>query len=369
VPIAIERYQITRYEYQRSRVVGDSQIRVDTFRICALELTTNTGHTGLGFFVNMLVPHPPLAELARIFAEEVARDVLGQCPFALAHRVSRPRGGNIRTHIFAEAVVQALWDVQAKELGLPLYRLLGGTTNRVRAYASGLEYHLSTEEACAFFSEAAQQGFGMFKLKVGHPDLDWDLARLTAISQALGPDARLMVDANEAWSPKEAIRRAHAYRDAGFDIYWIEDPCLRDDFEGLARVAQNVPFSHINSGEYLDLHGKRKLIEHQAVDVLAVHGNITDTMHAAWLAGEHGIPIALGNTPLELGVHLAAALPEAIWLEYSFMNYNHLVEEPIVFEEGYAIAPERPGHGLVLSELARAQHGQATGWLGRHDLR
>ena len=55
-----------------------------------------------------------------------------------------------------------------------------------------------------------------------------------------------MVDANEAWSPNEAVRRADAYRRAGFDIFWIEDPCLRDDFEGLARVRAGVPFGHIN---------------------------------------------------------------------------------------------------------------------------
>ena len=51
-------------------------------------------------------------------------------------------------------------------------------------------------------------------------------------------------------------------------------------------------------------------------------------MRAGWLAAEHGIPVSLGNTMLEVGVHMAAALPEADWLEYSFQNYNHLVEQP-----------------------------------------
>ena len=169
----------------------------------------------------------------------------------------------------------------------------------------------------------------------------------------------LMVDANEAWSPKEAIRRAHAYRDAGLNIYWIEDPCLRDDFAGLARVCQEVPFAHINSGEYLDTRGKRLLMEHRAVDMLNVHGTITQTLHAAWLANEYGIPISLGNTPLELGVHLAAALPEANWIEYSFQDYNQMVAQPIEFDGGYAIAPDRSGHGLTISDIARTEYAQA----------
>jgi L-alanine-DL-glutamate epimerase-like enolase superfamily enzyme len=354
----IESFRLTRYQFPRGRPIGDSQVRSDMHYIGTLELVSSTGHVGLGFFGALFFPLPPLVELERVFTTEVAPGLLGQSPFALTNRVSRPRGGNIRAGMFGEAIDQAVWDLQGKELGLPLYRLLGGTESRVRAYASGLDYHLSTQEACAFFAAAAARGFTAFKIKVGHPDLSWDLARLRAISAAVGTGAILMVDANEAWSPKEAIRRAHAYRDAGFAIYWIEDPCLRDDFEGLARVAQEVPFSHINSGEYLDLHGKRRLMEHRAVDVLNVHGRITDTMEAARVAADYGIPISLGNTPFELGVHLAAALPEAHWMEYSFQDYDQLIEQPIAFEGGYAIAPERPGHGLVLSEKGRAEYAR-----------
>lgn len=351
-------YRLTRYEFPRRRPIGDSQIRVDMHYIGALELLTDDGHAGLGFFGALLSPLPPLAELERVFGGEVAPSLVGQSPFALVNRLSRPRGGNIRANMFGQAVNQALWDVQGKALGMPLYRLLGGASNRVRAYASGLEFHLPTEAAQDLFADAARRGFGAFKLKVGHPDLAWDLARLRAVAEVVGPKAPLMVDANEAWSPKEAIRRAHAYHDAGFNVYWIEDPCLRDDFAGLARVAAAVPFAHINAGEYLDLRGKRMLMEHRAVDILNVHGHISDTLEAARLAGEYGIPVALGNTPFELGVHLAAALPEPTWMEYSFQDYDQLLEQPVEFDHGYALAPDRPGHGLALSEAARAEYAR-----------
>jgi L-alanine-DL-glutamate epimerase-like enolase superfamily enzyme len=349
----IEGYRLTRFQFPRSRVIGDSQVRIDTHHIGTLELLASSGQTGLGFFFALLAPLPPLAELERVFALEVAPGLIGQSPFALTNRQLRPRGGNIRASLFGQAVNQALWDLQGKELGLPLYRLLGATRDRVRAYASGLDYHLAMDEYRAFFAQAARRGFSAFKIKVGHPDLSWDLARLGALVEVVGQGATIMVDANEAWSPKEAIRRAHAYRDAGFDIYWIEDPCLRDDFAGLARVVEAVPFAHINSGEYLDLHGKRQLMERRAVDILNVHGDISGTLQAAALAAEYGLPVSLGNTPLELGVHLAAALPECGWLEYSFQDYTQLVEQPIEFVDGYAVAPDRPGHGLSLAEGVR----------------
>lgn len=354
----IAHHRITRYQFPRARAIGDSQIFVDTHHVGTIELFDSDGHIGLGFFSALLSPLPPLIELERVFAHDHIPHLVRQHPAALLHRMARPRGGNIRPNLFGEAINQALWDLYAKQLDMPLYQVLGGTTNRVQAYASGLDFHLTTDQMTSLFAEAARQGFRAYKIKVGHPDLEWDLARLRTLVDVVGRDALLMVDANEAWSPKEAIRRAHAYHDAGFNIYWIEDPCLRDDFAGLARVCETVPFAHINSGEYLDLRGKTRLMEARAVDVLNVHGNITDTLCAARLAGEYGIPVALGNTMFELGVHLAAALPECRWMEYSFQDYNHIVERPIQFIDGYAIAPDRPGHGLTLSEAARIEYAR-----------
>ncbi len=359
MPTIIEGFQLRRFEFPRSRIIGDSQVRIAMHYLGTLELRSSGGQTGLGFFGALLAPLPPLAEIERSFAAEVAPGLIGQNPFALTNRVSRPRGGNRRGTIFGQAVNQALWDLQGKELGLPLYRLLGGRAGRVRAYASGLDFHLSDDDFRAFFAEAARRGFTAFKIKVGHPDLAWDLRRLAILVETVGRDATIMVDANEAWTPKEAIRRLHAYRDAGCTPYWIEDPCLRDDFDGLARIAQEIPFSHVNTGEYLDLRGKHTLLERGAVDILNIHGHISDSVQAARLAADYGIPVSLGNTPFELGVHLAAALPEAGWLEYSFHDDHGLIEEPVRFEGGYAIAPERPGHGLALSDKALADSGEA----------
>ena len=109
----------------------------------------------------------------------------------------------------------------------------------------------------------------------------------------------------------------------------------------------------INSGEYLDAAGKRQLLLAGAVDILNVHGQITDVMRIGWLAAEMGIPVTVGNTFLEIGVHVACALPEVEWLENSFQNYGHLVEQPMEIRDGWIYAPDRPGHGLVLSEAAR----------------
>lgn len=351
----IASFEITRFQFARDRVVGDSQVRADQVNAAAIELIDEAGNRGLGFAQVLFQSIPSLDEIVRVFKEEVWPGLEGQAPLSLVHRVSRPRGGNQRAYSlpFHEAVQVALWDLAAKQVRMPLYKLLGARRNRVRAYASGLDFHLSDSQFTALFAHADSLGYRAFKIKVGHPDFEVDLHRLALLAKTVRPGAQFMIDANEAWGAKEAVVKLDAIRRAGFDLLWVEDPILRLDFEGLRLLRESTPWTLINSGEYLDAAGKRALMLAGGTDILNVHGQVTDVMRIGWLAAELGVPVSLGNTFLEVGVHMACALPEVEWLEYSFQNFDHLVEEPVEIKDGWAYAPERPGHGLVLSEAAR----------------
>jgi L-alanine-DL-glutamate epimerase-like enolase superfamily enzyme len=351
----ISAFRITRFQFARDRVIGDSQVRADDANVAALELVSDSGEVGLGFIQTLFSPLPDQAEIERIFAAEVWPGIEGQRAIALVHRVNRPRGGNQRATSlpFHEALQVALWDLAAKETGLPLHRLLGSRRDRVKAYASGLDFHLSDDDYQALFAHASEIGYRAFKIKVGHPDFERDLHRLKLLQQVIPVGSEVMIDANEGWSSKEALMKLEAIRRAGHDLLWVEDPILRHDYEGLRTLRHAASWTQINSGEYLDLQGKRLLLEAHGTDILNVHGQVSDVMRIGWLAADMGIPVSLGNTFLEIGVHMAVALPEVEWLEYSFQNFDHLVDEPIEIRDGYAYAPDRPGHGLVLSETAR----------------
>lgn len=212
---------------------------------------------------------------------------------------------------------------------------------------------MTDAEFTAFFTRAAACGFDTFKIKLGHPDPARDLHRLDLLRQTVGAKAGVMIDANEAWSAKEAAARLSLFHRAGHDLIWAEDPILRHDFDGLRALSTAAPWTQINSGEYLDVAGRARLLMARATDVINVHGRITEVMHTGWLAAEIGIPVALGNTTLELGVHPACALPEVEWLEYSFQNYDQLVDQPITIRDGYAHVSDRPGLGFALSDAAR----------------
>ena len=353
----ISSYHLTRFQFARDRVIGDSQVRADEANIAALELVDESGRSGLGFVQVLFDTLPALAEIVRIFEAEVWPALKDQYPVAIAHRVNRPRGGNQRAYTlpFHEAVQVAVWDLAAKQQGLPLHKLLGARRDKVRAYASGLDFHLSDAAFVDLFKRADGLGYRAFKIKVGHPDFERDLHRLDLVSKAVAPGAQFMIDANEAWGAKEAIVKLEAIRRAGYELLWVEDPILRNDFEGLRLLRESVPWTLINSGEYLDAAGKRQLMLAGGTDILNVHGQVTDVMRIGWLAAELGIPVSLGNTFLEVGVHMACALPEVEWLEYSFQNFEHLVEQPMEIRDGWIHAPDRPGHGLVLSESARRE--------------
>ena len=353
----IAEFRITRFQFARDRVIGDSQVRADDVNIAALELIADTGEVGLGFIQTLFLPLPDQAEIERAFVSEAWPSLEGQPPSGLVHRVGRPRGGNQRAFSlpFHEALQVALWDLAAKEVKLPLHKLLGSRRDKVRAYASGLDFHLSDDEFCAFFAHADSIGYNAFKIKVGHPDFAWDLNRLALLKQTVRPGALVMIDANEAWGAKEALTKLDAIHRAGYELLWVEDPILRNDHEGLKLLRESTPWTLINSGEYLDAPGKLRLMMAGGTDILNVHGQVTDVMRIGWLAADLGIPVSLGNTFLEVGIHAACALPEVEWLEYSFHNFDHLVDQPIEIRDGWAYAPDRPGHGLVLNETARRQ--------------
>jgi L-alanine-DL-glutamate epimerase-like enolase superfamily enzyme len=348
-------YEITRFQFPRDRVIGDSQVRIADVNAAALELLDEQGRRGLGFVQTLFHPLPSAAEIARVFAEEVWPGLEGRVPMGLVHRVDRPRGGNQRSASlpFHEAVQVALWDLLGQQQRLPLHEMLGSRRKTVRAYASGLDFHLSDSEFTELFGRADALGYTAFKIKVGHPDFERDLHRLALLARTVRPGARFMIDANEAWGVKEAAAKLTTIRDAGFELLWVEDPILRHDFEGLRLLRRLVPWTQVNSGEYLDAAGKRALLAAGGADILNVHGQVTDVMRIGWVAAVRNIPVTLGNTYLELGVNMATALPEVEWLEYSFQNYDHLVEQPVEIRDGWAYAPDRPGHGLVLSETAR----------------
>ncbi|WP_020209181.1 mandelate racemase/muconate lactonizing enzyme family protein [Gilvimarinus chinensis] len=347
----IENVRVHCFDYPRDRVIGDSQFYSTHVWAGCLEIFDSQGNVGLGFFQSLHAPLPDAREIKALLERLRLPGMLQQTPEALIHKVSRPRGGNIfpLPHSLDQAIDQALWDLAAKHADLPLYQFLGGTSSKVKSYGSGVCFHMNNKEVADFYNNATRYGFDAYKVKVGFDTAEQDLHRLEIVREAVGAQARLMIDANEAWSAKEAIRRIRYFEEKGFPIFWVEDPILRHDIPGLLDVKHALSDSHLNVGEYLDLSGKRNLVDNNAADIINIHGDISAALKIGWLCGEHGVPISLGNTPMELGAHIASALPEVIYTEHSLLNMDAIIDTPLKVENGYIHLPDTPGHSFTLS--------------------
>ncbi len=254
------------------------------------------------------------------------------------------------------AIDMALWDLKARRLREPLWRLLGGFDPRVPCYAGGIDLDLPLDKLLRQTDDNLGRGFRAIKMKVGRPRLIEDVARVRAMREHLGDGFPLMADANMKWSADEAIRAARAFQP--YDLTWLEEPVVPDDMPGQARVVAQggVP---IASGENLrTLWDFARLIELGGVtfpepDVTNC-GGITPFIKIAHLAEAHNLPVT-SHGAHDVTVHLLAALSNRSYLEAHGFGLDRFVAEPLRIEDGFAVAPDRPGHGIIFDWAALEQ--------------
>jgi L-alanine-DL-glutamate epimerase-like enolase superfamily enzyme len=263
----------------------------------------------------------------------------------------------------------ALWDIKAKAAGEPLWRLLGGRERRVPAYASGLDIALTDDELVALYVVYAEHGLRAAKLK-GGLDVERDRRRLTLVRDALtraGNGARpgLMLDANESWSRKQAVRHV-CELERTLDLTWVEEPVRRWDAEGMAVVGRGIRAS-VASGENLSgLEQYRPLLAAGAVDIVqaaAVWG-VTHFLRVAALAHAHDLPVSLiGTTPVAL-LHAATSVPNHIAAELQDLQPPIGLSVDLQVEDGAFVLGGSAGLGIQVDEetiaAGRRQHASAA---------
>jgi len=254
------------------------------------------------------------------------------------------RGGP--TVLALSALDMALWDLKAHKAGMPLWRLLGGFDPKVPCYAGGIDLHLSADELIEQTHHNRALGHRAIKMKVGRDRLSEDVAKVAAMRDTFGDDMPLMVDANMKYTVDGAVRAARAFQP--FDLVWFEEPIPPDDPAGHMRVLRDggIP---VASGENLrSLWDFRTAIEGGVTfpepDVTNC-GGVTPFMKIARLAEAFHLPVT-SHGAHDITVQLLAACPNRSYLEAHGFGLENYIETPMVIEEGHAIAPDRPGHGV-----------------------
>lgn len=378
-------------EYPLPRPVFDANYTMATKRALLVEVETDGNLVGLGEAAHF---GGPLMSTATVIERELRPSLLGEDPreierlWELMHRraYKHGRGGIVIAAI--SGIDIALWDLRGKMAGMPLWRLLGGYRRRVPAYATGGFYAegKGIPELCEEMRAYCRHGFRAVKMKVGRNSgvegsplramadrgvgevpLAEDLARVRAVREAIGPDVRLMIDANGAWDVPTAIRMGRALE--GLDLYWFEEPVWPDDVAGSAEVAAKVaiPVAGYETCTYGTV-GFRDYIAARAVHFVqpdvAWAGGLTETLKIAHLAQAASLPLAPhihgSAVAVAAAAHLLGAVRNASMAEMVFPAHPlmaDLVREPLVVDTtGHIDLGERPGLGMELDPAVVARY-------------
>jgi L-alanine-DL-glutamate epimerase-like enolase superfamily enzyme len=256
------------------------------------------------------------------------------------------RGGP--TVLALSAFDMALWDLKAKRANLPLWKALGGFDPKVPCYAGGIDLDLPLDKLLRQTDDNLGKGFRAIKMKVGRANLFEDVERVKAMREHLGAGFPLMVDANMKWSVDGAIRAARALHP--FDLTWLEEPTIPDDPAGHARIVREGGLP-IAAGENLRTLWEFKLyvasgaVTYPEPDVTNC-GGVTPFMKIAHLAEAFNLPVT-SHGAHDVTVHLLAACPNRSYLEAHGFGLERYIAEPLRIQDGFALAPDRPGHGIA----------------------
>ena len=254
------------------------------------------------------------------------------------------------------ALDTALWDIKAQVAGEPLWRLLGGRDRTVPAYASGLDFGLSDDELVTLYRAYAERGLRAAKLK-GGLDVDQDRRRLTLVRDVLtetnGIRPGLMLDANESWTRKQAVRHVGEI-ERTLDLVWVEEPVRRWDAEGLAIVGRGIRASVATGENLTGLEQYRPLLAAGAVDIVqtGVIWGVTHFLRVAALAHAHDLPVSpVGTTPVPL-LHAATAVQNHIASELQDLSPPVGLTLDVHVDDGAFVLGDRPGLGIRVDEAA-----------------
>jgi L-alanine-DL-glutamate epimerase-like enolase superfamily enzyme len=338
-------FKITYWEGEAERAIGDANGPYGSKRLPGsfLEIYTDENITGYALIGNSYVE-----KLFPILEGKDPRSVVGIWK-EMNDLVFK--GGNEGERCDAiSAIDLALWDLKAKIADQPLWKLLGSSTNRVKAYASGIDLNLTDDEIFKFYSRMADMGIDAGKLKVGL-DLKSDERRLGIMKDALSKANErplLCIDSNEYWSPKQAIRFIGKLEEK-FDITWAEEPARRWDYNGLKKVSDNIKAAVATGENINDLAEFMPLIDNGAVDIVEVGmgtTGLTGAMKVANMAFAYELPVAMMNCPGNTMSHLATNLPNHFMMEVVDNGRELFFDTDHHIEDGQIIIGDEPGFGI-----------------------
>lgn len=332
----------------------------DARNILVLEAETQGGVIGMGY---LLLFRSGIRTIVACLEETIVPRVIGKDATAVEAiwqdlwqaTMTYGRGGIAVMAMSALDI--ALWDAVGKRAKLPLHRLWGHYRGELPAYGSGCFRNSGGDGMIAKALHYKERGYKAIKMQVAHVgSLAGDLDNVRRMREAVGPDIAIMIDVNMGWTPDIAIQMGRKFQD--YDVYWLEEPVVADDFAGYLRIAEALDLRIVGGETHFTRFDLKPFFEHPRLPILQpdpMRGGLTELRKIATVADTWGMKIAPHLFP-ELNVQLLASIPNGIWIEDMGLAEDLFVD-PVPVKNGMIAAPERPGHGLtfkpeILKEFA-----------------
>jgi L-alanine-DL-glutamate epimerase-like enolase superfamily enzyme len=295
--------------------------------------------------------------------ESVKPLVLGEDPFNIERILKKMYILGSWHHMKASnpgigAIEMACWDIVGKACGQPLVNLFGGRVREAAEYF----YYLSQKQPDGMAEDAKaglKRGFRCFYIKAGSPELQIDVARVAAVRAALGKDASIRVDANEAWSTAGAIKALGLMEE--FDIELAEQPVLGSNLEEMAYLRRSISMPLLANESSWTRYMQLEVIKQGAADVVSVDnqmdGGLMNLKRSAGLCEVAGLPVlkhSLGELGIAMyaGAHVIASSSNFLYPSQSYASFlaDDVLEgrDALPYEDGKLVVPAGPGIGVSL---------------------
>lgn len=354
----IAKTEVYLISYEVKQGLADATRKVENIGYTIVQLTTDQGLTGFGVTYNEVG-----GEATKVMIEKnIAPKLIGKSPFATEEiwqdlaQYLRGVGRKGLTYCAISAVDIALWDLKGKILGMPLYKLMGGTKSRVPVYASGGWTSYDDDQLVEEMKSFVDAGYKMIKFKVGVEggnNIRHDVKRVEKVREAVGDKIGIMLDANNCWDSATGVRFANMVKE--YDIMFLEEPTFADDIPGLKRYKRGTDLP-LASGEHeYTKFGCRDLILSEAADIIQMDftraGGFTEALKVAGMTQAWNLKFA-PHAMEHIHMHLLGAVPNALYLEklLLFEEVTKLTYKDCPMpKNGYMDIPDRPGLGLELN--------------------
>jgi L-alanine-DL-glutamate epimerase-like enolase superfamily enzyme len=358
VIVSIETYALA---VPLARPIADATAAMTHWTVPVVEIRTADGRVGTGISGVHCAPELLTDVISGYYADALlgtaSDDILGtwkRLYWLPTHWIGR--AGVV--HMALAMVDIALWDLAAQRAGVPLWRMLGGTSGAIEAYnTDGGWLNFSEADLVHDLRSLIDQGWRRVKIKVGKSDWREDARRVRAVRRAIGDDVTLMCDANQRWDLATASRMLPVLEEARMD--WVEEPLHADDLDGHARL-QRATTLDIAAGEsiysYQQFTGFIAADAFRVVQVDATRvGGVTEWLQVAAHAAARGLRIAPhAGDMMQVHQHLVGTVLSEVpaLVEYIPWTREAFVERSVV-REGHVERPQSPGASTAIDPAAR----------------